>query len=131
MFEVDGVGVEVSCGPAVVASSLIIAGGVCVAVVCVIFCAFFLSACFHGMIVHFVVCEFVLLASVSSSASSSIRESATATISASGVESRSGGCISDFSGKGRSLGVFADRIHTLLGGGSRDVLFKDLDGCFG
>jgi len=65
----------------VVASSFVVPGGVCIAVVCVVFRAFSLSACFGGMIVHFAVCAFVLLASVSSSAS----PSATATISAPGV----------------------------------------------
>ena len=79
----DAVGLEVSCETAVIACSLVVPGGVCVAVV--VFSAFSLSACFGGMIVHFAVCAFVLLASVSSSAPSSVTSSDTATISATGV----------------------------------------------
>jgi len=125
---VDAVGLEVSCETAVMACSLVVPGGVCIAVV--VFSAFSLSACFGGMIVHDAVYASVLLTSVSWSTPSSVSSSATATISATGVWSRSGGCISDFFEEGCSLGIFADCIYTLLGRGSGDPLFKDLDGRF-
>jgi len=53
----------------VVASSFVVPGGVCIAVVGVIFKAFSLSACCIGLIVHFAVSAFVHLESISSSAS--------------------------------------------------------------
>jgi hypothetical protein len=82
-FEVDAVGLEVSCETAGVASPLIVPGGICIT-----FSVGSFSACFGGMIVHFEVCAFVLLASISSttsasdssSPSSSATSSATATI---------------------------------------------------
>jgi len=95
---VDAVGLEVSCATAAVASSFVVPGGVFIAGVCVVFSVLSLSACFSGMIVHFAGCALVRLASVSSSASSSSTMSAMATISATEVEGRSGGCISDFFG---------------------------------
>jgi len=80
MFEVNAFGLEVSCETAVIVCSLVIPGGVCIAIV--IFSAFSLSPCFGGMIVHFTVCAIVLLASVSSFASSSATLSAMATATA-------------------------------------------------
>jgi len=97
---VDAVGLEVSQGTADVVYSFIILGGVCISGVCVVFSTFSPSACFGDMVVHFAVSAFVLLASVSSSTSSSATLSATtvSAISAAGVLSRSGGCITDFVG---------------------------------
>ena len=83
-----------------VASSFVVPGGVCIAGVYDVFSVLSLSVCFGGIIVHCAVCAFVLLVSVSSSTSASATTSATATdmISASGVQGRSGECISDFLG---------------------------------
>ena len=79
-FELDAVRLEVSCGTAVVACSLIVPGGVCITIVHVIFSVFSLSAWFGGIGVQVAVCAFVLLLSVSLSASSSPTLSATLSV---------------------------------------------------
>ena len=85
MFEVDAVRLEVPCETAVIACSLVIPGGACIAVD--VFSASSLFACFGGMIVHFAVCALVLLASVATSAILSATAAATArtTTSTTGV----------------------------------------------
>jgi len=125
---VDAVGFEVSCVTSVVACPLVVPGGICIACRLLSF-----SGSFGGMIVQFAVCALVLLEYVSlsrASMSATSSATATATISAKGVEGRCGGCNPDFVRYGRSLGTFADPNHTLLACGSGDSLFKDLDGGF-
>ena len=85
MFEVDAVGLEVSCDTAVVACLLVVPGGIYFPVVCVVFCGFSLFACFRGMIVHCALWTTVLLPCVSSSGCSSVTSSAMATISTTDV----------------------------------------------
>jgi hypothetical protein len=77
-FEVDAVSLTVSWQTAVVACSFVVC--VCIAGCCVVFSMLFLSAHFGGMIVDFAVCAFVLLKSISSSATAT----ATVRISATG-----------------------------------------------
>jgi len=81
----DAVCLEVSRETAVVTYSLVVPGGGCIAVVYVVFSEFSLSPCFGAMIFHFAVCGFVVLVSISLSASSSVTSSTTATITTMGV----------------------------------------------
>jgi hypothetical protein len=131
---VDGVSVEVFREAAVVACSLIVLGGVSIAVACFGFSVFSPCACFGGIVVHCAVTAFVHLMSISLSSCSfgtlaAILSARTATpISPTGILSHSGECISDFFGYCRSLSILADCIHTPLRRGGDDSLFNDLNG---
>jgi hypothetical protein len=76
-FEVDAVGLKKCWEITVVACSLVVLGGACIAVVCVVFSAFSPSTCCGVMVGHFAVCAFVYTASVSSAGSSSATLSTT------------------------------------------------------
>ena len=80
--------------------AFLVLGGVCIAVLCVVFSMLSASACFGALFVYFAVCAFALLALISSFASSlpTISNTTAARICATGVQSCFGGWICDFFG---------------------------------
>ena len=92
----DTVGLEVCWETAMVASSFVVPGVVCIVVVHVNVSPVSLFTLFGGMIINFAVWAFVLLVSISSSTYLFTTTSTIGKILAMGVKSRSGGCIFDF-----------------------------------